>query len=621
MIENDTLTNHNTSRYYQISDVALFEYEFNEQYDKENLTECGAFTHHKMSEFAPYVYNLRDGNLLYVDTKTPDDLATNNTAKFSAIPYDYKGNTQFYIKDSDDDVYKKYEQSNLAFGSKAGKSYDNSNMTITFDKVRIYYINGYYFDTIEGFFLNLYVNRDDARFLSLYRKFISKSNVGKLFKYLERPLFISNRIYDKYIEFYVPSVKYLCSKKYKDTNDFVKDMNVSDTTPLKVEYTILEGDDIINYNNASSAEFDVVGAIREMPNIPYSAQLFSKEGARICALPQSANSDRLKAHIELSDSSTAVSFCGMWDNEKLSNEIVAEFNSKIMLYDMGQHKRNVNLYDVTEKPLEWVAYHEVLAKFYSSDSEVIDGNDVPEPKYIQTYNFTQPFGNVNVNTDDIKYKPVIPRDGDINTVVFEYTFRLINLYDDVQFMRKATLSASGNSVYRLMNGTIELGDDVLSNIKNYTIYNKIEQVNQSITTPTGNPYTTQYTKVFYNTNDIKLDENGNYVEDGNYTLRLSNAPKNYKFIFRKNDADGNLTIFDLSEFTLILYSKDANGNDIIIDATYSSNMNPTLGEIEFYISANNVTKLKNVSEEKRFMSILVVNNDNTKYSMFDFTYI
>ena len=215
MIENDILTNHNTSRYYQISDVALFEYEFNEQYDKENLTECGAFTHHKMSEFAPYVYNLRDGNLLYVDTKTPDDLATNNTAKFSAIPYDYKGNTQFYIKDSDDDVYKKYEQSNLAFGSKVGKSYDNSNMTITFDKVRIYYINGYYFDTIEGFFLNLYVNRDDARFLSLYRKFISKSNVGKLFKYLERPLFISNRIYDKYIEFYVPSVKYLCSKTYK----------------------------------------------------------------------------------------------------------------------------------------------------------------------------------------------------------------------------------------------------------------------------------------------------------------------------------------------------------------------------------------------------------------------
>jgi hypothetical protein len=77
---------------------------------------------------------------------------------------------------------------------------------------------------------------------------------------------------------------------------------------------------------------------------------------------------------------------------------------------------------------------------------------------------------------------------------------------------------------------------------------------------------------------------------------------------------------DLSDGVYKLYSRDANGRDIVIEPTYSSNMNSALGEVEYNISINNIQKLKNVSEENRFMSIVVVNQDNTTSSMFDFTY-
>ena len=76
----------------------------------------------------------------------------------------------------------------------------------------------------------------------------------------------------------------------------------------------------------------------------------------------------------------------------------------------------------------------------------------------------------------------------------------------------------------------------------------------------------------------------------------------------------------MSDSAYKLYSRDAYGRDIIIEPTYSDNMNSAMGEIEFNISINNVQKLKEVDSASRFMSIIVVNQDNTQYSMFDFTY-
>lgn len=151
------------------------------------------------------------------------------------------------------------------------------------------------------------------------------------------------------------------------------------------------------------------------------------------------------------------------------------------------------------------------------------------------------------------------------------------------------------------------------------VYNKIEQVSNEIK-PVVNNMGTKYIKVYYNSNDIVLDNNGEYSGDGTYTMTLSPSPKNYKFTFRRMDNGGNMEILDMSDSVYKLYTRDAKGNDIVIDPTYSDNMNSAMGEIEFNVSMNNVMRLMEVPESERFMSILVINQDNTKYSMFDFTY-
>ena len=110
------------------------------------------------------------------------------------------------------------------------------------------------------------------------------------------------------------------------------------------------------------------------------------------------------------------------------------------------------------------------------------------------------------------------------------------------------------------------------------------------------------------------------VASGNYTLIISRAPRNYKFIFKQQDINGNNKFVNLTDSYYKLYAKDANGNDIIIDPTYSSNMNLLLGELEFNINSTNINKLYSVPQADRYISIVAYNNDNSVSSLYDMRY-
>ena len=101
---------------------------------------------------------------------------------------------------------------------------------------------------------------------------------------------------------------------------------------------------------------------------------------------------------------------------------------------------------------------------------------------------------------------------------------------------------------------------------------------------------------------------------------MSQAPKNYKFTFKKYGSDGKYSYADLTAGYYKLMFKDSGDNTVLIDPTYSKNMNLYLGEIEFNISSTNINRLSLVNESKRKMSILSYGEDGTVSSMFDFTY-
>lgn len=610
----------NTSRFYQLGAVALFEYRFNNEYSTQGSEE---YAMRRISDFSPYVFSLVDGERMYMDTMQPDDFLTGNTALNSSIPFDMKDNVKFHINEADV-TYEEYESANLSFGGRRGIMFNNNTDEIAFDTVRVYYVNGYDFNNVDGVYMNISVNGDDARKVTLCRMYLRKERIYSTFKYLDKPMFISNRIYDKYIELKVPSVKYLCAPEFKEHYSFVRYMNVSEATPLKVEYGEVLPENVEDYNKVDKNTFNVVDAVAGKPSISYDSVLFMTTNAYTCGLPQYANSDNITAHIELDKKDGYLKFCGQWMGSPLHSELVNLFNTRIVLYDIGKANRNINVYDASDEltKRQWVGYHEIIARYYYDDDDTIDRLSSSEV-HEQVYTYTQSFLKDEFIDDAEKMllcKPILPKSKNnypLNNIVFEYNFRLINLLDDVQFLRSASLSVTGDEVNKYFVGAKTLD---MSGVINYNVFNKIESVEQKITTPVSNPVGTQYVKVFYNTSDVVLDENGDYIGSDAYVLNLSNSSKNYKFKFRKYDSDGNLVIYDLSDYSLVLYSRDSDGKDIIINPTYSDNMNLVMGEVEFNVPVNDILKLKNVETSKRFMSILVINNDNTKYTLFDFTY-
>jgi len=520
----------------------------------------------------------------------------------------------------------------LYIADKYAEERSNTNIIICtdripFDTYRIYFVGGYYLDGIYGFHLRLSAtNNEDKQVILSDLLFNKETNIE--YQYLDTPLYVSNRIYDRYIEIKIPALKYISVPSNRQTGSISKlaqELNIMDASPIKVEFAIVDADNIYDYYKIDDNTEDALSTIQGANLIDdgKTASLFNTSSIITTLLPQKANSDRIGAHITIPEGKNYLEFGGTWDGERMTYEnSIVDFNSKYIMYQLAK-VRNENLYDVNpERQTEWIGYHEIIAKFYRSAGEVIDGQDMSEYLVdIQRYNITQPFNayETSFGNDYMKYRPIIQRNDQVTSVVFEYTFRLINIIDDVQFIKTASYGLSfgeGQSLSDFFNDTLVL--DIPVDVP--VVYNKIEKVENSIQSGNQNQMATRYNKIYYNSSSVVLNADGTYSGDGTYTMVLSNSPKNYKFLFKQYKDNGDLAFMDLSDASYKLYSRDKDGKDILIEPTYSENMNATLGELEFNIPINTILKLKDVDQTKRFMSVLVVNQDNTKYSMFDFTY-
>lgn len=495
--------------------------------------------------------------------------------------------------------------------------------TMKYDTIKIYFVGGYYINDSYGMQIRVSVDDENGDKVVLTNLLLTKHRDIE-YTYLNTPLYLSNRIYDKYIQVRIPSVRHLSSPYNKTIKDTLSEyLMVKTSSSIRIEYSSLNEDMNEEYAKTNPEIYTVIDAISGEVS-DRESYLYGLVDINTCALPQEASSDRIGAMI--GDEDNCIIFGGTWKTQngaivKLNYDIVKDFNTKYMIYTLNS-TRNVDLYHADDQSIiEWLGYHEVVAEFYTdtdSDIDIVENPNVT-PAFIQRYNFTEVFSAYEPMVESyLRYKPIINQNTDkpFTNIVFKYTFRLVNTLDDVQFLRKASISISGNRVNDILYDTHKI--EIPVNV--YNVYNKLEEINQVVTNAAESPVNIKYTKVYYNTANIILDNDGNYAENGTYIMPLSNAPKNYKFIFRKYDSYGNLTVLDLSDGTYKLYSRDADGSDIVINPTYSSNMNAALGEIEFNISINNIQKLKGVSETDRFLSIVVVNHDNTISSMFDFTY-
>lgn len=636
----------NKTRYLQLSNTTMMEYDMNSG-DAGSWDFAYIYTKLKNGRYAmfsplSYEAGLSDTGDGAVKKLASDDLYTINTIAHLAVPKDSDENEWYTFIDPDykyasagiltnldaDDVrvkqYAKYCSSPDSASSDTFKYIDivvNSN---PWDSLKLYFTSGYDFSDTYAAMIRVSVRRnaddaDEYQYLDLCNLLYLKSNIYKYVTYMAQPVVFGNFIYDKYLEIKLPSIAGISGSELNDT------LKINPDATVKLMFSYISSDskelssmeyDITEQINASGNTAEENGAlIYENVNCDFSLTSYIRGAIPVGRL----SSDNLGVYLAENADRPYIEFYGTWKDSPLDFSTVNRFNRDILLYDKSLIRKNDYVYEVGEDYTpeynykKWVAMHEIKTEIINTDNKIIKS---------ENYSMSQVFLG-DADQKRFYYRPAIADDTVIKNIIemnavmkITYTLRFMNIEDSVQFTKTGSLSVSGASLMRFVANTTSLG---FSDRLPYKVYNKVFENKQIISGNAAAAPTIKYVKTFYNSTDVVLDSNSTTYENTGYTLTVSPAPKSYKFVFKIKDINGNYKFMDLTDTYYKLYGKDSEKNDIVIEPTYSSNMNMVLGELEFNFTQSIISKLKSVNDD-RVLSIVAYNTDNSISSMYDFNY-
>lgn len=593
----------NISRFTQLDETILLEYIINNDYqnydsDTHDVDMFSLSNNQTQILFTTPISNI-DSGLSIIDN---NDENTNNGFKHFVVPMENTGNEWFLYKDDKNNindylVLKNYED----IINKKTDIY-NSNFNIAYDTVRLHIISGYTFENIFGIFLKISTLNDNGENVNL-ANWLYKNNDREYI--YETPIIINNKVFDKYIEFKIPSVQFIRGIKYDETSQddvmkFKRDLllNESNLTNIGITYSTISKDNVeyvydegLNQKKEKGVKFTLDGNL--YLQIPYNSQ-----------------ADNFNLFLEEASDGDYFNFYTTWCNYPLNSDIVSLFNTKIKLYETKKiNELYDSIYQEEDESSSWIVVHELVTSFFNENGERVLMDE--------KYSITQEFDNKLIEKNVFKYKPIISDNVNANLIkhiFINYTAKLINRVDGVQIVRHGSLST--NNIKRYVTTLSRLNT---KNFNNYSVYNKIIEEKISLNNTNKPIIKNKYVKVFYNVTDVILSNvNGEKVE--NNLLYLHNYSSTYKFVFKIRKEDGSEDYFNLNDLsTYILVYKDESDKENRINCTYSNNMNLSKGELEFNITRKHIEGLYNSPYD--YFNIVVVNADGSESSLHEFKYI
>ena len=548
------MATNNISKYVQLNDFLLLEYEFN----RDGVTT---------PLITPRVVESSVGNSISFYEGDGELGKTNNILPLNSVPTNAERTVWFFDSSSYATTYPTYWDASVVISTTSYKM----------DTVKVHIVSGYNFNDAN--------NKSDATgFLLQVRAESSTGFLSDLanFTYLKQPqalgnnvvkfatntLFLGNRFYDKYIEFQIPSIQELGG----DT-----------TTHLGQVLDIKQLSDVfITY----SGIFDVV-----------NKQFVLDEQINV-QLPVTSVADSFNCFIAESTEGDYIEYYATWNDLIIGNYINDIESGRIRLYTSNNPNDNAqeftNAYGNAPK---WVVIHEI------SVFEAIGGTT---SILSQKYSFTQDTGFSTPNY----FRPIL-RNADIDsTYTITYTCRLMNRMDGTQIIRKASFSSTDPKKYGLWFTRL-----TVENVIPYKIFNRVEAEKPNIISNTG-PNTTKYVKVFYDTVTVVLNAFNEVFPQGTGPLFLKSFDSVYKFKFEKIDTNGDRVNVDLSGVdTYALVFKLDDNSKIKVQPLYTTNMNTAIGEIEFKLTEDQISILK--KQKNNNYSIIVENANGTTYTFYE----
>ncbi len=226
----------------------------------------------------------------------------------------------------------------------------------------------------------------------------------------------------------------------------------------------------------------------------------------------------------------------------------------------------------------------------------------------QQYVFTQEDNFLTPNY----FRPVIKNADIASSYTVEYICRLSNRMDGTQIIRKASLGSTDPKKYGRYFERL-----AVDNYIPYKVFNRVEG-EASTTINNIDNRKSKFVKVYFDSTKVLLNMNNEVLPQGTGPLFLKNGDGTYKFSFDRIDENANNepVNVDLSgafQYALLFILDD--DSKIEIAPNFSTNMNTTLGELEFKIQEEQTLQL--LKQNNNTYSIVIKNPDGSQYTFYE----
>jgi hypothetical protein len=558
----------NISKYVALNDFLLLEYEFNKAGQEIDLRPSGEDILCYLAETTSGTKQFFNIRSMGKPNKAPLYQTINNDLRMNSVPTS-SNRSNWYVNPSDESSYFDYFDSSININNLGQTHY-------IFDTVKVHIVSGYNFDDIPGFLLQIGAKDSSGNMVDLSNlTWINQSLPGeKVLKFATNSLYLGNKFYDKYVEISVPSTQYLSRKSPAEPIEQL--LNIADLSDIYFTYS----------------------TISELDNTNYVIQ-----EKIVLQLPTASQADNFNAFIAESTDGDFIEFYATWKGIIIGEYMGDIESGRIPLYTSNNPNDNFEEFadQYGAETAKWVVMHEIYV------TEHIPGADLLTQQYIFTQedNFTIPN----------YFRPVIKNADIASSYSIRYICRLTNRMDGTQIIRQASFSSVDPKKYgrTLMRLNVD-------NFIPYKVFNRVEG-EASTTVSVNDNRKSKFVKVYYDSTNILLNMNNEIVPQGTGPLFLKRGDGTYKFSFDRinNNAGGEYQNVDLSgvyNYGLLFILDD--DTKIEIPPTYSTNMNTTLGELEFKLMGDQIDTL--LKQSNNTYSIIIKNPDGSKYTFYEGVY-
>lgn len=429
---------------------------------------------------------------------------TKNIQDLTVVPIG--SNTYAYLDSEKLPNYLTYDSTNLTATSITGYN-------VVMEKARFHFVAGFDFDQFVALILSVSHTENNGKKSLFANILLSPETIAELIIFNPKPLFISNAMYDRYIDVLVPSIKNI-NEDYK-TSAVPANTFVAAITPT------LTGSLGFIYNNP----------------IDLGLAECSKKKTIFTA---STNYDSY----EVSEFYTAtVSQSNEFDNvgAQIGESTVGDYIEFYLTFNSGFPEELISILNRRNPSADWVIIHQ-LSIFEQLGSSFINTS---RQVFFQEDGFDEP----NI------FRPVLKNANHAVSMSIDLISRLTNRQNGEQIIREASFNLISPKKYGKKLSTLPILDKPGSQ----TVYNKIiknqfeatslfiepapivpQTTGGTVTpTPTTTPGTmltyTEYVPVFFNNNNISIASTSSMVKTSDKSEEIVFGPGKLRFILSPFD--------------------------------------------------------------------------------------